>query len=42
MTATKHKRRSGNPAKPPKPQYRPGSGIGTTGSQCSASSVPPR
>jgi alpha-1,6-mannosyltransferase len=24
MTATKHKRRSGNPAKPPKPQYRPG------------------
>jgi hypothetical protein len=24
MTATKHKRRSGNPAKPPKPPYRPG------------------
>jgi hypothetical protein len=24
MTATKHKRRRGNPAKPPKPQYRPG------------------
>ena len=24
MTATKHKRRSGNPAKPPKPRYRPG------------------
>jgi alpha-1,6-mannosyltransferase len=24
MTATKHKRRSGNPAKPPRPQYRPG------------------
>jgi alpha-1,6-mannosyltransferase len=23
MTATKHKRRSGNPAKPPKPPYRP-------------------
>jgi alpha-1,6-mannosyltransferase len=24
MTATKHKRRSGNPAKPPQPRYRPG------------------
>ena len=24
MTATKHKRRSGNPAKPPRPAYRPG------------------
>ncbi len=24
MTATKHRRRSGNPAKPPKTQYRPG------------------
>ena len=24
MTAIKHKRRSGNPAKPPAPRYRPG------------------